>query len=561
MGFLGILEDNKLQHVPGTVILNEASAHSENRTSGLKHGTGKNAHIVLAPQPSEDPNDPLNWPASKKLIVVLICGFGTVLNAATLSPLLNSGLFVIAAQFGVPIGNITLLSGYQLLVAGASGAIVCACSRKWGKRPCLLVSSLFALVGSIVGSATNSYDGLLAARIIQGASVSAYESIVIALIGDLYFVHQRGLYTAGFQFLLGAASNFSSVVTGAVVTGLGWKYLFHLFIAFVGFQLLLLFFFVPETAFRRDRRYELDELAGPDLEGLAAAEHRHERKIEMHDNPSLAQLEQITTVGSHFSPSFAPPRTFWQQTAIFTGTYSDESLLQLVIAPFAVCANLAVFWVVVASGTFTATYVAQAYVLAQIFSVPPYNLDASGIGYLSLGPFVGGLLASVLLGLLSDPLIKWASRRNGGVYEPEYRLLIMVGGLLTGAGLMGFGVLAQEGRSYYATATLHGLALFGIICVAVSTSAYALDAYRDMSNEIFIAAMVYKNFLFYGFSYFVNDWTARSGSAQVFYVFGGVAFALTLTTPLLFVYGKRYRSHWLRHNLLEKWHVKTHTEI
>lgn len=60
MGFCGIQEDKHLAHVPGTVILNEQDARSGSLTAGLKHGTGKDSHIVLAPQPSEDPNDPLN---------------------------------------------------------------------------------------------------------------------------------------------------------------------------------------------------------------------------------------------------------------------------------------------------------------------------------------------------------------------------------------------------------------------------------------------------------------------------------------------------------------------
>jgi hypothetical protein len=34
-------------------------------TADLKYATGRIAHIVLAPQPSEDPNDPLNYIAFK----------------------------------------------------------------------------------------------------------------------------------------------------------------------------------------------------------------------------------------------------------------------------------------------------------------------------------------------------------------------------------------------------------------------------------------------------------------------------------------------------------------
>lgn len=559
MGFFGILEDKKLPHIPGTVILNQKVADAENLTAALKHGSGKDSHIILVPQPSDDPNDPLNWSATRKFIIVLIVGLGTILNAATISSLLNAGLYTISLDFHTSIGDITLISGYQLLVAGASGPIVSACSRKWGKRPCFLFSTLFALIGTIIGSATNSYNGLLAARIIQGGSISAYESLVIAIIGDLYFVHQRGLFNSGIQFLLGGISNFASVLTGPITAKLGWKYLFHILIAFIGTQGILLFFFCPETSYKRGARYNIDEIANEDLGNFGAAEKGDETQVELSQNKD-ANLPSFPTIVSSRT-SIPAPKTFWQHTAIFSGTYSDENLLQLIIAPFAVCTNLAVLWVVVVSGTITATYVAQAFVLSQIFSLPPYNLDPSGIGYLSLGPFIGGLVASIFWGFLLDPMIRWATTKNGGVYEPEYRLLAMASSVFTGIGLMAFGVMAEKHITYYATATVHGIALFGVICATISTSTYALDAYRGMSNEIFIAGMVFKNFLFYGFSYFVNDWTGRAGPAQVFYVFGGVAIFLTLTTPIVFIWGKRYRSFWHRHNLLDKFNIRTHAEL
>lgn len=536
MGFGGILQDRHLPHVPGTLILSEED--TEGLTAGLRHGKGRNAHVVLAPQPSEDPNDPLNWSGMKKLYIIVILGFGTCLCAATIGPLLNAGLFTIATDFKVPIGNITLISGYQLLVAGASGPFISAFSRKYGKRPCFLFSSVMGLLGTIVGSSTNTYNGLVAARVIQGFAISAYESLIISAIGDLYFVHQRGLYTSAIQFLLGGISNFSSVITGLVTANLGWKYLFHLLIAFIGFQLILLFLFCPETAYNRDHRYDIDELATEDLKGLSAVERRHQERLEKQRDGNGAPLDKVDTFASTVR-TVPEPKTFWQETAIFTGTYSDENLLQLVIAPFAVCTNIAVFWVVIVSGTITATYVAQAYVLAQIFTLPPYNLNASGVGYLSLGPFVGGIVGSIVLGIILDPTIKWFSKKNNGIYEPEFRLVAMLGGLLSGGGLMAWGYMAQQSVNMYACATVHGIVLFGVICVTIASSAYALDAYRDMSNEIFIAGMVFKNFLFYGFSYFVNDWTATAGPAEVFYVFGGVVFALTLSTIPLYILGKK----------------------
>lgn len=84
MGFLGVLEDTKLAHVPATVILDETKRNTstDNTTSNLKHGTRRHSHIVLVPQPSEDPNDPLNWPAHRKLVIIMLASLGGCIFAA-----------------------------------------------------------------------------------------------------------------------------------------------------------------------------------------------------------------------------------------------------------------------------------------------------------------------------------------------------------------------------------------------------------------------------------------------------------------------------------------------
>ena len=74
--------DHHLEHVPGTVLLNEKGVESVTQTAGLKHGVGRDAHIVLAPQPSEDPNDPLNWPRLRKEVCFVVLSFGSILYAA-----------------------------------------------------------------------------------------------------------------------------------------------------------------------------------------------------------------------------------------------------------------------------------------------------------------------------------------------------------------------------------------------------------------------------------------------------------------------------------------------
>lgn len=544
MGAGFILEDNHLPRVPGTIILEEEQAHSENVTGNLKHGTGKNSHIVLTPQPSNDPNDPLNWSTARKMSIMLITGFGTILYGSTFGPLLNSSIIVVSLDLNVSITDVTLLSGYQILVVGCTAPFVSALSRKFGKRGLFVLSAISAVIGNIIGSTSKDYNQLLAARIIQGLSVSTYESLLLVVIGDLFFVHERGIYMSIVSFLLAAISNLASVVTGPITTNLGWKYLFHIFVAISAFHTILQTLFVPETTYVRAKKYEIDELAT----GYEEA--------DLEKAPRTQELENTVT-----RQSVVPAKkTFLQNMKLFDGTYSDENFLQLVIAPFAVCSNLSVLYIVIVQGWFVCLFVAIAFVIAQIFGLPPYLLSPSGIGYLSLGPFVGGVIALLLFGAITDPLIMFMTRRNKGVYEPEYRLIIGALGVVSGAGLFGYGYVTQNAGSPYVAATLHGLVLFGVMAELVSTSAYALDAYRDMSNEIFIMGMLVKNFLLYAFTYFINDWLARSGPQEVFFVFGGTGFGIMVGMPIMYVFGKKYRSFWHRHNLLEKWGVRTHAE-
>ncbi|PNS21542.1 hypothetical protein CAC42_901 [Sphaceloma murrayae] len=542
MGFLGILEPATDERVPGTTVLDDQAAHTEGSTGNLKHAAGKSGNIILIPQPSNDPNDPLNWTLTKKLTVMLIVGVGSCIYGATIPPLLNAGTVVIALELGVTISAIIQASGYQLLVVAGSATVVNAIARKYGKRPVFLASCIFGLVGSAIGSASTNYSQLLAARIIQGFSCTAYESLLLAIVGDLFFLHERGLYSALANFILGAVSNFSSVICGPITTELGWKWLFHLLLIFGSMVFVLHFLFVPETQFNRDRAYELDET------GIPAA-NLNEKMDDV----------RVEDVGSN-SGSSIRPKTYAENLKIFNGTFSNESFFMLCFGPFATCLNVAVLWVVILSGYYLSLYVTVAYLLAQIFSPPPYLLTPSGVGYLSLGPFVGGLVAACVGAALNDRLVRWCAKRNKGVYEPEYRLLIAHLGLIGIAGFIGWGFAAQNGESPYLAAFCHGTGLFGLMFVFIASTNYALDAYREMSNEIFLASMAFKNLIIFAYAYFINDWAARKGPAEVLWVLSTVGAGLMATTPILFFFGKRYRLHWHKNNLVRKLGVLTHEE-
>lgn len=225
MPFLGILDDKKLPHIPGTVILEETAAHSQELTGGLKHGTGRNANIVLIPQPSNDPNDPLNWPQSKKLTALGITCIGAVLYAAVVSAMLNAAFFNMSIEINTTIPKLVQTSGYQTLVIGVTGPLFSALSRKWGNRAIFVIAAVMCLVANIVGSCVKTYEGVLASRILQGFAIAPYESLIFTLISDMFFVHERGLYASIINFILAGISNLTGVVAGPIASNLGWSWL------------------------------------------------------------------------------------------------------------------------------------------------------------------------------------------------------------------------------------------------------------------------------------------------------------------------------------------------
>ncbi|KAJ9610236.1 hypothetical protein H2200_005013 [Cladophialophora chaetospira] len=398
---LGVLEDRKLDHVPGTVILNDEAAHSEAITGRLKHGKGSNAHIVLSPQPSEDPNDPLNWPLLKKEIIIAILCLGAMLNAGTNGPFLNASYFEMSLTLNKPINTVVLVSGYNLLAAGCIGPFVSAFSRKYGKRPVFLVSTLFDIIGTAIGEAKISYNYLLAARIVQGFSTSAFESLIVATVGDIYFVHQRGPRISFINFILNSASSLASVICGQVFQKLGWLWLFHLFQIFLVIQFVLMFLFCPETTYIRDTRYNTDLARDEKLEELAAIETSHKEV-----SGEAGQAERI---------DIPKKKTFVQELAVYTGVYSKDSVVKFLIGPFLTLLNPAACYAVIASGVLNSWYVGSAIILAGIFSGPPWNFNASQIGYVGFGPFIGGMIGSIITGFTADWVIKRLTRRNKGV--------------------------------------------------------------------------------------------------------------------------------------------------
>jgi len=386
------------------------------------------------------------------------------------------------------LGKISQLSGYQLLIVGVIGFVpplsqlpfsnssggsnqltvvplvsplVSVLAQKYGKRMQFLVAALSGTLGTIiciVASQKMSYSALLAGRMIQGLGSTAWESLSLAAMGDIFHLHERGFRTALTVATLVCSTAIVSVIAGVLAEYHGWKTLFIAILPFQVVGLLGAIFLLPETQFRRSVIS-----AGASADGATP-------------RPTKSAIDEVSIAYVDTAPVSKPKMTYWESLMPWSGTYSDKPILYLLGEIFVQLINPAVVWILLVSGVVISLYVGTAYILAQIWTAPPYNLTVVQNGYFFTGSFIGGVLA-IVAGPICDWTAQVLSRLNKGVFESEFRIPANIFGLLFSAvGWFLFMWVVDNPRpgGYYFGALFHGIACIGCSFPSTVASLYIL---------------------------------------------------------------------------------------
>lgn len=201
------------------------------------------------------------------------------------------------------------------------------------------------------------------------------------------------------------------------------------------------------------------------------------------------------------SAVLTPRESFFHRMRLFHGSFSSESVFKIYIRPFYLLLNPVVVWIILVVSFTSVWIIGTSILISQIFAPPPFLLNTAQLGYMGVGPVVGGIIGCILCGAVSDPIARFLTRRNNGTYEPEFRLPMLVAlPIISAISYFLLGNLIKGGYGVVAASALWGLAFITVQIAAVSTGGYIVDAFRDVSVEIFIISMTAKNFIWFGFS-------------------------------------------------------------
>ncbi|KAM5538328.1 hypothetical protein V8D89_007930 [Ganoderma adspersum] len=547
----GILDDHKLDNVPGTGLLSAKGSHlATEEARELKRGTGKYSHVVLIPQPSDDPRDPLNWPRWKKEVCFWTLVFMTGL-ADTLFPLAASGYFRLAKEFKVSVDEVASAFGATLPGAAAFLLVQTPITVKYGLRIVYLLTTFLMFISSAWTALSPNLASIRVSRVFQGFGQAASKCLVATSIEHLYFVPERGSRPCMWNVFQLMGSLLATLINGYVIEDLSWRLGFWFFSIGCGLAFIAILFFVPEVSFRFSGiRHQWNNIIQTTYHRRPSPIHPKPTKEESAADKDDGEKTFRTPTGEirRVDSNMPPPNssTFFAQLKIYNGTFSADSVWEIFLRPFPFILS-PVTWFLFLSYLLPSAFLALVNVCSStIFSVT-YGFKPSQIGLTSIGSMTGVLLAMAITGPLNDWWVIWMSRRNRGIHEPEFRLVFMLGMLVGVFGFVGWAVGNGNDMPWIGAVACLAMVHFSLIVTGTTRVAHLIDTHGANALHVMVLTECVRDLLAYGATFFVNGVILSAGVKRTLLALGILQAVLSLTCIPMWVFGKRVRSFIARH--------------
>ncbi|KAL2875798.1 hypothetical protein SGCOL_008945 [Colletotrichum sp. CLE4] len=377
-------------------------------------------------------------------------------------------------------------------------------SEFWGRRPVFYYANIFYTL-THVGSALSPNIGcLLAFRTISGFGASACFSIAGGMLADLYDVHERGVPNA----IITTGSLFGPVLGplfgGIITQRAGWRWIFWILLIASALVTVLMNLFTPETnahVILRQKTLRIRKETGrTDL-------------LSLHDNQvGTSSKKNPQTLGKALR---RPWKMLFRSPlvpvfCIMTGFIS--ALLYILL-------------------TSTSSFFQEVY---------GWSLETAGLAYLGLG--FGSLVGLLLFAKTSDLIAVRLAKKNGGLYQPEMRLVTaFIPALFIPVTFFWYG-WSTYARTHWII-PLISLAPFGFAQVGInaSSSAYLIDASGPYASSSY-ACVTSARCLIGGFLPLVGPTLYQNlGLGWGNSVLGFVSLAMAPIPLLLYRYGQKLR--------------------
>ncbi|KAK5682513.1 hypothetical protein LTS10_005641 [Elasticomyces elasticus] len=533
------------------------------------HHFVKGGSQVLVPQPSADPHDPLNWSPKWKALCIAAStsvsftqGFGplalapmfpyyikdfdsTLPDVKSIEKMSRSLVkpFRSSETLADSFKKVVKFTGIAILVLGFSNFIWVPLSSSFGRRPVYIFSQLICFGSSIWRARAMTYSSFMGACVLNGIGAGPAETIQPSVIADIFFLHDRGFWNTLYWVFYMGSLMVGPIIAGPMSLHVGWRNFWWFNTALIAVSLIMVIFMFPETKWHRLHPDEVIKQLKQSDEKISPAESTEKVPSGLTDTDKLGgDIAQVPTHGT--MPDLSAQATAERDPFLGKGTPSKSQwrLYQPNAHPFkAIAMDLWIPWKlfafpIVEFAAFVTSWSCSSFLTlnltqSQAFAAPPYNLNPQDIGFMNFAILIGAMIGLATAGPFSDWVSARATKKNGGIREPEMRLPAM-------------SESAQPFRTYESSADAYvvpyvlimmlgnfvvafgyeqkwpwpAIVVIGFTCAGIQVAAlpamvttYAVDSYKPVAGSLMVAVTVNKNVWGYGFSEFINTWIEEKG--------------------------------------------------
>ena len=486
------------------------------QTLHAKHSKSQR-DVILIPSPSDDPDDPLNWSGRRKALSAA-CWVSYVLVNGISNSVVYSVLVPLSQSLKISVGDINAATGYLFLLAGYGLLFWQPFALQYGKRPAYLISTLGILGMTIWAPYTHGNGQWIAKNILGGFFAAPIEALPEISVADVFFAHERGTYLSLYGLTLVGSNFLAPLICGFINDSQGYKWVFYWPTIFCAIAFVFMFFCMEETNYDRSSV------------GIVEVSYQQE------DGKPMGPGEK-----SNSDISARPKKSFLQRMSL-----KDQSRSQLMHVriwqqlKFVTWPN--VFYAGFAYGSTLIWFNVLNATASVIFSAPPYNFSPAIVGLTYVACLIGVLLGFVFCGRISDLVAIKLARRNGGIFEPEFRLwLFAASTILIPFGLILWGVGAAHNVHWFGLTVAMCILAFVNTCGCTLSVNYLVDCFKEMSGDALVAVILVRNTMSFAINYGITPWLENLGTQNCFISAAFVGLTASLSFLVMIKWGKKLR--------------------
>ncbi|KAH7349761.1 major facilitator superfamily domain-containing protein [Plectosphaerella cucumerina] len=526
-----------MNKIPTEHLEDVESIHDELRVTKSKVGVSGTVQltagsIVYIPAPTADPQDPLNMPIWKKLMVLVCISLFSTIGLALVSGFGGLLGFYIPdyVAAGKDYADITALMTFPTLTMGIGNLIGMPIAIAIGRRPVLLAATALMLASAGLCAGATNYDWHLAARMILGLAAGQSEALVPMITQEIFFLHERARFLMIQQTIQTIATGvfvlFASPIAAAITPA--WWYGLGSILSGVSFFMAVLF--VPETKYHRPASSYQE--GNPDIGSEGDADGKPSNAFEVcTERPPLDYANHEA-------------RTFRSDLRLIISKPEWRKGLDTLIQSFQLLLFPNVFWAMCLNGLTLGVNIAIGTTYGTVMTSAPYSWPQSSVSYVNVGQIVTSLIALPVFGYGSDILIKWFAGRRNGIHEPEVRIIPLFMPVLIGiftAVLYGQGAAHPEHYHWFTFVWAVAAYYFTFIAANIVAITYLLDSYPQRASPLLIIICAFRGIISFGVSYGIQPFIDARGYDGAFAVFGALTGVFGLLGVAIFVWGKKIR--------------------